>query len=109
MTSRYRNQTNDLLERMAAVLENMQQNQQQPQPANPPPAGAVAAEAKTLSDFRSCNPTKFAGGFKPEEANKWILEMDKIFRTLECPDAQRIAYAVFMLEGEAEHWWRHTA
>ncbi|KAK7260618.1 hypothetical protein RIF29_26821 [Crotalaria pallida] len=99
-----------MLERITTVLEAMQRQSQQPsQPVNPPHQfNVVNAEAKTLADFRSCNPPKFEGGFKPEEANKWIHTMDKILRTLECSDAQKVAYATYMLEDEAESWWNHT-
>lgn len=32
--------------------------------------------------------------------------MEKIFEAMACTDEQRVRYAVYMLEGEAEHWWR---
>nr|KYP63833.1 hypothetical protein KK1_018420 [Cajanus cajan] len=34
--------------------------------------------------------------------------MEKIFTVLECSQERRLAYAVYMLVGLAEHWWRGT-
>nr|KYP60635.1 hypothetical protein KK1_023042 [Cajanus cajan]KYP60643.1 hypothetical protein KK1_023050 [Cajanus cajan]KYP60649.1 hypothetical protein KK1_023056 [Cajanus cajan] len=34
--------------------------------------------------------------------------MEKIFSVLGCSQERRLAYAVYMLVGEAEHWWRGT-
>ncbi|XP_020209666.1 uncharacterized protein LOC109794630, partial [Cajanus cajan] len=37
----------------------------------------------------------------PEVADRWIRELEK----MGCPPERRLAYAVYMLVGEAEHWW----
>ena len=36
----------------------------------------------------------------------WISRMEKIFEYLQCTDEQKVRYATFMLERDAEHWWR---
>ncbi|XP_020209396.1 uncharacterized protein LOC109794359 [Cajanus cajan] len=45
------------------------------------------------------------GDADPEVADRWIRELEKIFSVLGCPPERRLAYAVYMLVGEAEHWW----
>ncbi|XP_020221004.1 uncharacterized protein LOC109803734 [Cajanus cajan] len=44
----------------------------------------------------------------PEAADRWICELEKIFVVLGCSPEKRLAYAVYMLVGEADHWWRGT-
>ncbi|XP_020209621.1 uncharacterized protein LOC109794585, partial [Cajanus cajan] len=65
-------------------------------------------ESWDLAEFRKCYPPQFAGDADPEVADRWINELEKIFTVLGCPPERRLAYAVYMLVGEAEHWWRGT-
>ena len=43
---------------------------------------------------------------KPKEAEKWIIEMEKVFRVLECSEGEKVAYAAYMLRGDAYDWWQ---
>ena len=61
--------------------------------------------AKGLADFQKNNPPTFKGGFDPDGAELWIQKLEKIFLAMNCNDNQRVTYAIFMLEGEAENWW----
>ncbi|XP_020225257.1 uncharacterized protein LOC109807143 [Cajanus cajan] len=70
------------------------------------PAGSQ--ESRDLVEFRKCNPPQFAGDVDLEVAGRWIRELEKIFTVLGCPLERRLAYVVYMLVGEAEHWWRGT-
>ncbi|XP_020206706.1 uncharacterized protein LOC109791769, partial [Cajanus cajan] len=65
-------------------------------------------ESRDLAEFRKCNPPQFVGDADPEVADRWIRELEKIFTVLGCPLERRLAYVVYMLVGEAEHWWRGT-
>nr|KYP69586.1 hypothetical protein KK1_008783 [Cajanus cajan] len=65
-------------------------------------------ESRDLAEFWKCNPPQFAGDADPEVADRWIRELEKIFTVLGCPLERRLAYVVYMLVGEAEHWWRGT-
>ncbi|XP_020205617.1 uncharacterized protein LOC109790792 [Cajanus cajan] len=65
-------------------------------------------QSRDLAEFQKCNPPQFAGDADPEVADRWIRELEKIFIVLGCPPEKRLAYAVYMLVGEAEHWWRGT-
>ncbi|XP_020215366.1 uncharacterized protein LOC109799225 [Cajanus cajan] len=48
----------------------------------------------------------FTGDADPEVADRWICELEKIFAVLGCSPEKRLAYAVYMLVEEVEHWWR---
>ncbi|RVW57618.1 Transposon Tf2-11 polyprotein [Vitis vinifera] len=44
----------------------------------------------------------------PTEAEAWILKMEKFFGVIDCSEEQKASYAAFMLDKEADHWWRMT-
>lgn len=48
------------------------------------------------------NPLTFSGTPDSQVALKWIIQLEKTFRFLNCSDEQRVLLAVFMLDGEAE-------
>ncbi|XP_061344872.1 uncharacterized protein LOC133290775 [Gastrolobium bilobum] len=35
--------------------------------------------------------------------------MDKIFRVVQCTEAQKVLFLVYMLEGDANHWWANAS
>jgi hypothetical protein len=47
----------------------------------------------------------FKGTTDPFEAEAWVKRMEKLFTTMGCTDDQRVTFAAFMLEGEADVWW----
>ena len=50
-------------------------------------------------------PTKFTGKATPDEADAWLRECEKIFRVIECTEAQKLTFFTFLLVTEAEYWW----
>ncbi|RVW11908.1 hypothetical protein CK203_109212 [Vitis vinifera] len=50
----------------------------------------------------------FSGATDPTEAEAWILKMEKFFGVIDCSEEQKASYAAFMLDKEADHWWRMT-
>lgn len=48
----------------------------------------------------------FKGTPDTDAADNWKMKLEKIFDAMECTDEQNVRFAVFTLEGEAEHWWR---
>lgn len=65
-------------------------------------------EFNGLPEFRKANPPKFHGGYGPEAAELWLKEIEKIFRTMRCTNNQKLTFATYVLEGEAEYWWECT-
>ena len=53
-------------------------------------------------------PPYFSGATDPTEAEAWILKMEKFFGVIDCSEEQKASYAAFMLNKEADHWWRMT-
>ncbi|KAF1892656.1 hypothetical protein Lal_00031928 [Lupinus albus] len=54
------------------------------------------------------NPSQFHGGFAPDAAIEWIQGVERIFRAMNCSEAHKLAYAIYMLVMEAENWWEFT-
>ncbi|XP_058733135.1 uncharacterized protein LOC131604728 [Vicia villosa] len=69
---------------------------------------AAAMQAMTQT-FRSNKPPTYEGGIlDPEAPQKWMKAIEKIFRTMGCSDAQKVAFGTHMLEGEVEAWWDNS-
>jgi len=59
----------------------------------------------TMEDFMRHKPVKFTGKATPDEAHAWLRECEKIFRVIECMEAQKLNFATFLLVTEAEYIW----
>ncbi|XP_020690858.1 uncharacterized protein LOC110105623, partial [Dendrobium catenatum] len=67
----------------------------------------VSAEVdKHLKHFQSLKPPLFKGGVDARSAEDWIIRIEKVLNGMRCPENRRVSLAIFMLEGEAERWWR---
>ncbi|XP_027356734.1 uncharacterized protein LOC113866043 [Abrus precatorius] len=90
--------SDDLIERMAQLLEAMVHNQ-----------GGELAKYQGLSAFTRHNPLKFEGGFNPKGAQRWVANVEKIFNAMGCHEEYKVVYATYLLCGEAEDWWRFVS
>ncbi|XP_072971846.1 uncharacterized protein [Typha angustifolia] len=54
------------------------------------------------------NPPIYSRGVDPLEASGWLSDIEKMLDTLGYNDQQKVAFAAFMLRGEAEQWWKAT-
>ncbi|XP_020239852.1 uncharacterized protein LOC109818739 [Cajanus cajan] len=68
----------------------------------------VSQDERDLAEFRGCQPPQFKGDADPDVADQWLSEMEKIFSVLGSSEERKLAYAVYMMGGEAEYWWRGT-
>ena len=59
----------------------------------------------SLEDFLKHHAVKFDGKASPDAANQWLKDLERIFDAKMCPAENRQAFVVYMLTGEAEHWW----
>jgi len=48
---------------------------------------------------------KFNGKTSLDATDQWLKDIERIFDAKMCPVKSRLAFAVYMLTGEAEHWW----
>ncbi|XP_057452496.1 uncharacterized protein LOC130744322 [Lotus japonicus] len=57
-----------------------------------------------LDKFLKRSPPKFEGGYNPDEAYEWVRELERIFETLVCAEHRKVAFASYLLSGEARTW-----
>ncbi|XP_027912236.1 uncharacterized protein LOC114172025 [Vigna unguiculata] len=62
----------------------------------------------SLEDFLKHHPVKFNRKTSPDAANQWLKDLERIFYAKTCPAENMLAFTVYMLTGEAEHWWTST-
>ncbi|RVW53996.1 hypothetical protein CK203_072960 [Vitis vinifera] len=72
-----------------------------------PPGQSSSSRGSSFDDFKKLGPPYFSGATDPE-AEAWILKMEKFFGVIDCSEEQKASYAAFMLDKEANHWWRIT-
>ena len=65
----------------------------------------VDLEYLKFVEFRKANPPNFRGAFNPDKADEWVKAMEKVFSFLDCTDRQKVTFATYMLEADAEFWW----
>ncbi|XP_027934880.1 uncharacterized protein LOC114190266 [Vigna unguiculata] len=62
----------------------------------------------SLEDFLKHRPAKFDGKTSPDAADQWLKDLERVYDAKMCPVEDRLAFSVYMLTGEAEHWWSST-
>ena len=65
-------------------------------------------EFRALEKFQRNNPPIFEGEHEPDKAQAWLKAIEKIFRVMNCTDAQKVQFGTHKLEKEAEDWWNNT-
>ncbi|KAI0491606.1 hypothetical protein KFK09_025866 [Dendrobium nobile] len=55
--------------------------------------------------FLRLKPPRFEGAVEPRAAEEWLRRLEKTFDGMQCPADRKVPLAVFLLDGEAEHWW----
>ena len=68
----------------------------------PTPQGSGGGDV--LERFRRLRPPVFKGQADYLEADNWKNQMEKLFDGMRCTDEDRVVLAVYMLEGEVDHW-----
>ncbi|KAI0512356.1 hypothetical protein KFK09_012995 [Dendrobium nobile] len=58
-----------------------------------------------LQMFLRSKPPRFEGAVEPRAAEEWLRRLEKTFDGMQCPADRKVSLAVFLLDGEAEHWW----
>jgi len=43
-----------------------------------------------------------------EAPDQWLKDLERIYDAKMCPTENRLAFSMYMLTGEAEHWWIST-
>src|ERR1051325_3589541 len=90
---------------VAAALRLLAGSLNQMLQANPVPHDGDDDAFRGLGKFQKNNPPTFKGEHAPEEAQEWLKAIEKIFRVMNCTDAQKVHFGTHMLVKEAEDWW----
>ena len=67
-----------------------------------------STRSSSFDDFKKLGTPYFSGTSDPTEAEAWIMKIEKFFDVIDCSEEQKASYAAFMLDKEADHWWRMT-
>jgi len=55
--------------------------------------------------FASHNPPIYDGTLDPKTFKVWIRGTGKLFDAFQCPEKQKVGFAVFYLKDKADLWW----
>jgi hypothetical protein len=103
----------------ALAAERAQQAARQEQAPIPEPAPVVEQQvqeqaqdaeyerySRCLARFQKARPPPFGGEPDPDLTDAWVMEMEKIFKSLRCPREFWVELAAYTFTRAAEHWWR---
>lgn len=65
-------------------------------------------ERRSIKWCKGMGPSQFKGTPNPMEVEAWLMQLEEIFEVINCDEEKKILFAIFMLRGEAKHWWRET-
>ncbi|XP_057418907.1 uncharacterized protein LOC130713125 [Lotus japonicus] len=91
----------DLAAALNGLTEVLRAQAQFMQGAHAAPGG----EHRGLDKFLKRDPPTFKGEYNPDGAYKWMTQVEKTLNSMNCTDNQKVNYASYLLEGEAETWW----
>ncbi|RVW88277.1 hypothetical protein CK203_038733 [Vitis vinifera] len=109
-----RDKVDNMPPRIPASSQNIQANNDVPPPLK---ARAIKTQAlgepsyskgSSFDDFKKLGPPYFSSTSDPMEAEAWIFKIEKFFDVIDCFEEQKASYAAFILDKEANHWWRMT-
>ncbi|KAH7569501.1 hypothetical protein JRO89_XS06G0175000 [Xanthoceras sorbifolium] len=63
----------------------------------------------TLERFKKLGPPAFKGTSDPLVAEAWLKQIEKVFNAIRCPDEQKVIFATFMCQDEADYLWDATS
>ena len=58
-----------------------------------------------MEDFLRHKPAEFTGKASLDEADAWVCKCEKIFRVMNCENEQKLLFATYLLNEDAEYWW----
>jgi len=89
---------------IAEAIHRMVDAMQPPVAAQPRTAIALV-RVPIVEDFLRHKPAEFTGKASPDEADAWLRKCEKIFKVMNCEDEQKLLFAAYLLNGDAEYWW----
>ena len=71
-----------------------------------PPPPVIGNPA--FREYNRHHPPEFNGEGEPQEAKRWIKQMEKIFRMAECTEEEKVIFATNQFRGATEDWWESS-
>ena len=97
---------------MAGRPKRNRNGEQEPLPKGLDPTSVFGALLQGLEqignnygEFRALHPDKYDGTGEAWQAEQWLREMDRIFETMECSEADKRRLAISQLTFAAADWW----
>jgi len=78
----------------------------QPPVAAQPRTAIAPIRVPTVENFSSHKPVEFTSKASPDVADAWLCKCEKIFKVMNCPDEPKLVFATYLLNDDAEYWWR---
>jgi len=69
-----------------------------------PNVGAGNDGVRMLETFLRNHPRTFKGRYDPDGAQKWLKEVERIFRVMQCSEVQKVHFGTHLLAEEADDW-----
>jgi len=69
------------------------------------PEPRPAVREWSLEDFSKHHLVKINRKTSLDAVDQWLKDLERIFDAKMCPTENRLAFTVYMLTREAEHWW----
>jgi hypothetical protein len=88
-----------LIQNLTATIQNIQAQQNQPQPAAPP------APVDKHKEFMSHRPLTYSHSTDPLDVDDWLKIVTNKLEMTQCTDREMVLYAAGCLEGLAADWW----
>ncbi|RVW14473.1 Retrovirus-related Pol polyprotein from transposon 297 [Vitis vinifera] len=94
--------------RRPASSQNSHANDDIPPPSEVLPPMSTKGLYRYLGTLASLVERQARATGNPTETEAWIMKIEKFFDVIDCSEEQKASYATFMLDKEADHWWRMT-
>ncbi|KAL0534528.1 hypothetical protein IC582_028819 [Cucumis melo] len=63
-------------------------------------------KAYGIKRLKKLEATLFKGSTDPTDAEEWLNMLEKCFDVMNCPEERKVRLATFLLQKEAEGWWK---
>ncbi|TYJ98398.1 uncharacterized protein E5676_scaffold232G001490 [Cucumis melo var. makuwa] len=63
-------------------------------------------KAYRIERLKKLGATVFEGSTDPADAENWLNMLEKCFDVMNCPEERNVRLATFLLQKEAEGWWK---
>ncbi|TYK02471.1 putative serine/threonine-protein kinase nek2 [Cucumis melo var. makuwa] len=63
-------------------------------------------KAYEIERLKKLGATMFKGSTDPTDVENWLNMLEKYFDVMNCPEERKVKLATFLLQNEAEGWWK---